>query len=876
MWHTVPAADVIQEMDSAKTGLTNAAAEKRLQETGFNELKKKKGRSILSIFLDQFKDLFILVLLAAAAISFLLGETLDAYIIGVIVALNAFMGLAQEYKAEKAIERLQELASPVATVVRHNEVKDIPARNIVPGDIVVLESGDFVPADGRLLESSYLKVDEAPLTGESVPSTKVIEVLPELPLADRENMAYLGTTVTDGRGKMVVTATGMDTEMGKIAEEIQAMEMGKTPLQEKLEHFSKYLTAGIGGFCILIFVLGIVRGVEIFDMFLTAVSLAVAAIPEGLPAIVTIVLALGVQRMIKQNALIRRLKAVETLGSATIICSDKTGTITRNEMMVSQIYVSNTMYSVTGSGYTETGEFLKNGHPVNVGTSDNDLHFILEIGCLCNDAHITDGNVVGDPTEGALLVSCAKAGMHKKELEDTYKRIKEIPFSSERKCMTTIHDKHGQYAIYVKGAPDIVLNLCTHILINGNPVKLTEKKRKNILSVYHDMASQALRALAMAYKYCDMLPEEDEIETNLIFVGIQGMWDEPRTEVKKAIKTCEKAGIKSMMITGDFKATAKAIAEEVGIFGKAITGQELDALSDSELVDTIDEIGIVARVSPAHKTRIVTALKEKGHIVAMTGDGVNDAPSLKKADIGVAMGITGTDVAREAADMVLTDDNFASIVKAVEEGRHIYDNIIKFIYFLLCCNVGEILVLFFAILLNLARPLIPIQILWINLITDGFPALALGVDPAEEGIMDRNPRDPQESIFSKGRGKRIVEIGVTMSVIVLAGFYFFGRDTAHAQTFAFSSLVFVQLVHTFNARSEDKSIFEVGIFSNIWLMGAVLLSVGLQLMVVHTPVLQPLFGTVALKGIDWVIILLLASCVLIVSELRKFIVKKKR
>lgn len=871
MWDTRQAADVIHEMNSRKTGLTSEEADRRLQETGINELQKKKGRGITSIFFDQFKDLFIVVLLAAAAISFLLGERLDAYIIGIIVVLNAILGLAQEYKAEKAIERLQELASPVATVVRNDEVKDIPAKNIVPGDIIVLESGDFVPADGRLFESSYLKVDEASLTGESVPSTKVTEILPESPLADRENMAYLGTSVTDGRGKMVVTATGMDTEMGKIAEEIQTMEMEKTPLQEKLEHFSRYLTAGIGGFCVLIFVLGILRGVEIFDMFLTAVSLAVAAIPEGLPAIVTIVLALGVQRMIKQNALIRRLRAVETLGSATIICSDKTGTITRNEMMVSKIYVNNTVYSVTGSGYKDTGEFYKNSEPVE---PDNALNLILKIGCLCNDASITDGEVVGDPTEGALLISGAKAGMDKKELEEKYERLKEIPFSSERKRMTTIHDKQEEYAVYVKGAPDVVLDLCTHILIDGTPKKLTEKKKKEVLSVYDDMASQALRALAMAYKYCDTVPSEDEIETNLIFVGIQGMRDEPRTEVKDAIKTCNKAGITSMMITGDFKATAVAIAKEVGIFGKAITGQELEDMSPSELKDEIEDIAVVARVSPAHKTKIVSALKEKGHIVAMTGDGVNDAPSLKKADIGVAMGITGTDVAKEAADMVLTDDNFASIVKAVQEGRHIFDNIVKFIYFLLCCNVGEIFVLFFAILLNLPRPLIPIQILWINLVTDGFPALALGVDPEEEGIMERNPRDPEESIFSKGRGRRIIEMGITMSIIVLAGFFFFGEGTDHARTFAFSSLVFVQLFHTFNARSEDKSIFEVGIFSNMWLVGAILLSVGLHVMVVYTPVLQPLFGTVALKGTDWIVILLLGSIILIMGEVRKWIQNK--
>jgi Ca2+-transporting ATPase len=863
MWHTRDAADVVKALKTTKDGLSPTEAEKRLLEYGYNELKKRKKRGILSIFIDQFKDLLILVLLAATIISFFLGETMDGYIILVIVVVNAIMGLAQEYKAEKAIERLKELSSPTATVVRNQEIRQIPAKEIVPGDVIVLESGDFVPADARLLEVAYLKVDEAPLTGESVPSTKVVEVLPDAPLADRENMVYFGTTVTNGRGKGVVTTTGMHTEMGKIAEVIQTMEMEKTPLQEKLEHFSKYLTGGIAVLCVVIFVLGVLRGIETFEMFLTAVSLAVAAIPEGLPAIVTIVLALGVQRMVKQNALMRRLKAVETLGSATIICSDKTGTITRNEMMVSKVFVDNTVYTVTGRGYRFDGSFYADHQKA---TPDEQLSLVLTIGTLCNDAQVAQ-EVVGDPTEAALIVSAAKAGLDKKELEITFERVKEIPFSSERKLMTTINKKGKKFAVYTKGAPDVVLDLCTHVIDNGAVIALTDEKKQEILQVYDSMASKALRALAMAYKVVDSIPD-DTIESDLIFVGIQGMRDDPRAEVKEAITVCEKAGIRSMMITGDFKATAVAIAEEVGIFGKAITGKELDALSDSQLHDTIEDIGVVARVSPEHKTRIVAALKQKGHIVAMTGDGVNDAPSLKKADIGIAMGVTGTDVAKEAADMVLTDDNFASIVNAVKEGRHIYDNIVKFIYFLLCCNVGEIFVLFFAILLGFERPLIPIQILWINLITDGFPALALGVDPEEEGIMDRYPRDPKESIFDQGRGRTIVEVGLLMSVLVLIGFVFFGGTGDHARTLAFSTLVFVQLAHTVNARS-DKSIFEIGIFSNKYLVAAVLLSVALQLSVVYTPVLQPLFGTVSLKGVDWVLILVLSSVIIAFVEVKK-------
>ncbi len=868
MWHTRSVAEVSRTLNtSTSTGLTEFEVQKRLAEYGRNELKKRKARGILSIFIDQFKDLMVIVLIFACFISFLLGETIDATVILVIIIINAFMGLAQEYKAEKAIERLRELSSPVATVLREKEVRDIPAQNVVPGDIIILEAGDFIPADGRLFESPYLKVEEASLTGESVPSTKMTEHLSDVPMADRKNMVYMGTTVTDGRGRAIVTETGMKTEIGKIAEVIQTMEMEKTPLQEKLEVFSKYLTAAIAGLCALIFVMGVLRGVDIFEMFLTAVSLAVAAIPEGLPAIVTIVLALGVQRMIKRNALMRRLKAVETLGSATIICSDKTGTLTRNEMMVSQVLVENRIYTITGSGYDEEGSFYLGRRKVD---PDDSLLLVLEIGALCNDAHIQNGKVVGDPTEAALVVSAAKAGLRKKNLEEEFQRMKEIPFSSERKRMTTVHWKHDKFYVYTKGAPDVVLELCTHVLEDGIINPLTEEKREKILSTYNEMASRALRALGMAYKNVSEVPKYDEtIEKGLIFVGIQGMRDDPRPEVKDAIILCKEAGIKSMMITGDFKATALAIAEGIGISGKALTGKELDSLSDEELEKEIENIAVVARVSPEHKTRIVSALKDKGYTVAMTGDGVNDAPSLKKADIGVAMGITGTDVAKEASDMILTDDNFASIVSAVEEGRHIYDNIIKFIYFLLSCNVGEILVLFFALLLGLSRPLIPIQILWVNLVTDGIPALALGVDPIEEGIMKRKPSHYGESIFAEGRGRSIVVLGFFMGVLVLVGFSFFGKGEDHAQTLAFTILVLVQLVHSFNCRSDRISIFKLGFFSNRYLVAAVLSSVVLQLLVVYVPVLQPLFGTVSLKLEDWGVILALSSLVLVAGEVQK-------
>jgi len=867
MWHTSSVKDIMEGLHTSPKGLSQQDVEERIKTHGYNVLKKKKGRGVVSIFLDQFKDLFIGVLLVATIISFLLGETMDAYIICIIVIINALMGLAQEYKAEKAIERLQELASPSATVMRDGQVTEIPADHVVPGDVMILEAGDFVPADGRLFELSYLKVDEASLTGESVPSTKVTEVLSDVTLADRENMVYMGTTVTDGRGKAIVTSTGMKTEMGTIAEMIQTMEMEKTPLQEKLEGFSKYLAAIITGFCVLIFVLGTLRGEPMFDMFFTAVSLAVAAIPEGLPAIVTIVLALGVQRMIRQNALMRRLKAVETLGSATVICSDKTGTLTQNEMMVSEIYVDESVYRVTGSGYSPQGDFLTEGEKV---TENESLQLLLTIGALCNDASIQGEQMIGDPTEAALIVSAEKAGLKKEELEDAQPRVRDIPFNSERKRMTTLHEMDGEYAVYMKGAPDVILDLCSHRLEKGTPVPLDEETKASILSIYTEMASKALRVLGMAYTHIQEIPEPMEsVEQDLIFVGVQGMRDDPRPEVKEAIETCSTAGIRSMMITGDFKTTAMAIGQEIGITGDSLTGEELDALSDEELLNRIDSVSVVARVSPEHKTRIVKALKDQGHIVAMTGDGVNDAPSLKKADIGIAMGITGTDVAKEAADMVLTDDNFASIVKAVEEGRHIYDNIIKFIYFLLCCNVGEICVLFFAILLGFSRPLIPIQILWFNLVTDGFPALALGVDPPEAGLMNRPPRDPAESIFARGRGRSIVEIGLLMSVLVLIAFFWAGKDVDHARTIAFSTLVFVQLAHTVNCRSERRSIFRVGIFSNMYLVGAVLLSLSLQLAVVYVPWLQPLFRTMPLGLSDWILIVVLSLCIVGFGELRK-------
>jgi Ca2+-transporting ATPase len=862
---------IFKELNTGKEGLTEKEAELRLKKYGYNEIKEGKKISPLKIFLQQFNSAVVYILIAALIISLSLGERIDAIVIGVILILNALFGFYQEYRAEKSIEALKKMASLKATVIREGKEKEIDAKLLVPGDIIKLVEGDKIPADSRIFELANLQTQEATLTGESTPVKKELKILPEkTPLADRINMVFSGTVVTAGKGKAIITGTGMGSEIGKIAKLIQETEQEKTPLQKKLNQLGKWLGVVTVIISIIVFLGGILKGGNLMEFFIVAVALAVAAIPEGLPAVVTIGLSIGSMRMVKRNALVRKLPSVETLGSTTVICSDKTGTLTKNEMTVKKIYSNGKIIDVTGSGYEKKGEFLFNNKKVNA----KEIELLLKIGALNNDASLTDGKVIGDPTEGSLIVSAAKAGLKKEELEKKHKRIDEIPFSSERKIMTTVHNFNSEKIAFVKGAPEIVLNLCKSISENGKIKKLTKKKRKEILQINQEFGNSALRVLGFAFK---TVVNRDRIEKNLTFVGLQGMIDPPRMEVKDSIKKCKRAGIKVIMITGDHEITAKAIGKEIGIEGDSITGDELERMKERDLEKQVEGIAIYARVNPEHKIKIVDALKKKGHIVAMTGDGVNDAPALKKADIGVGMGITGTDVAKEASDMILTDDNFASIVNAVEEGRGIYDNIKKFVEYLLSSNLGEVLTLFIAIMLGFPLPLIAIMILWINLVTDGLPALALSVDPSEPNIMERKPRNPKEKIISNPVIVRMLIVGFTMMIGTLAIFKFYRPETniMYAQTIAFSTLMFYQMFNVLNCRSETNSLFKIGVFTNMKLWGAILISILLQILVIHTP-LSTFFKTMPLTLMDWVYVILVSSSVLIIVEIYKFAVSKAK
>jgi len=856
-------ADIIfSELSTSKTGLSAGEAAKRLEKYGKNEIKRKKQISKLKIFLEQFNDFTIWILLAATLVSALLSEFIDAVAIGIILILNAVLGFVQEYKAERAIEALQKLVSQKAVIIRDGKELEIDAANLVPGDIILIKEGDKIPADARLFDEHSLHTQEASLTGESTPVAKISGVIGKAAVADQKNMVFAGTIAIRGNGRAVVVRTGMQTEFGKIASLIEETSMPQTPLQKKLDHFGKML----GGFIILIagfvFIIGVLRGFQAYDMFFAAVSLAVAAIPEGLPAVVTITLAIGVQRMIKKNTLVRRLPSVETLGSTTVICSDKTGTFTHNQMTVQKIYVDDKIINVTGSGYSTKGSFSQ----MTPG-----LKQVLKTGVLCNDASIEDGNVIGDPTEAALLVAAMKLDMSKKDLELENVRVDEIPFSSERKRMTTVHQAGGIKTAYVKGSPEIIVERCSKILDNGKVRAITPVDKKKILELNDSFANSALRVLGFAYKDLDMgVPE-----SNLIFVGLQGMIDPPRNEAIVSVNKCRDAGIKVVMITGDHKLTARAVADQLGITGRALTGEELDKLTDKELYDIVETVAIYARVNPIHKVRIVDAWKKKGHIVAMTGDGVNDAPALKKADIGVAMGVTGTDVAKEASDMILIDDNFASMVDAVEEGRSIYDNIQKFIEYLLSCNLGEVLTIFIALILGLPLPLIALQILLMNILTDGLPALALGVEPKEEGIMSRGPKKPGSKIVDSNGLLRVVLFGAIMMIGTLFIFQFLKPDAniVYARTGAFTALVFFQMFHVLNSRSLTQSVFKIGFFSNWKLLVAIAVSVLIQFAVVYTASLNYIFKTAPLMWQDFAYIVLIASSVLFIREIWKLFEK---
>ena len=896
LWYNMHDLEILEEFQvDVKMGLDSKEAKRRLELVGFNQLQEKEKASPIKILLNQFKDFMVIVLLAATIISGFLGEYADAITIMIIVILNAILGFVQEYRAEKSMDALKKLIAPEAMVIRDGMEKKIPARELVPGELVLLETGDIIPADLRLLETVQMEIEESSLTGESVPAKKIAGSIfdKNTSLGDRKNMAYMGTTVTRGKGMGIVVDTGMQTEMGQIAGLIQKVTDDQTPLQRRLEQLGRWLVV----FCLLIVLVvvitGILRGEPIYQMFLVGVSLAVAAIPEGLPAIVTIALAVGVQKMLKRRAIIRKLPAVETLGCATVICSDKTGTLTQNEMTVRRIFISNETIQITGEGYDPKGEVVISGDKSRMMRNKESLDLAFKVSALCNNSKLrktetviagmfrkkntNPWQILGDPTEGALLVLAAKAGIWRERIEKDEQRVYELPFDSERKRMSVVYLNNNKLNIYTKGAPDIVLENCKYTWWEGKIVLLTQELKQKILENNDKMAREALRVLGLAYKQIpvnfDYERNEAEIEDDLIFVGLAGMIDPPRPAAIKAVAVCKNAGIKTVMITGDHKITAQAIGKELKIYNDEdliLTGSQLDEISDQELKKIINNVTVYARVSPKHKLRIVKALKKRGHVVAMTGDGVNDAPAIKEADIGISMGINGTDVTKESSSMILGDDNFATIVAAVEEGRAIYDNIRKFIRYLLSCNVGEVLTMFFASLMGLPLPLLPIQILWVNLVTDGLPAMALGVDTADPDIMYRKPRHPKESIFAYGLARRIAVrgtlIGVGTLLVFIIGFYL-TKNLDAARTMAFTTLVFSQLFHVFDCRSEKYSIFELGFFSNPFLVGAVSCSVIMHLMVIYLPFFQKIFKTTPLSLNSWLIIIAVSGGITILQNM---------
>jgi Ca2+-transporting ATPase len=907
-------------------GLSQHEAQDRLAKLGPNELSARPRPGFFALLWDQFNNYLVIILIIAAGVSLALGEYVDSIAILFIVVLNAVVGVIQESKAEQALEALKKMAAPNAQIIRDGEQMTIPGRDIVVGDIVLLEAGNYVPADLRLVESINLKIEEASLTGESLPVEKIASVVldADISLGDRRNTAFMGTLITYGRGRGLVTGTGMNTQMGLIAEMIQSFENEDTPLQKKLEHLGKVLGTGCLVICALVFIYGLFRDThlasvldygfmhyletekrDIVHLFMTAVSLAIAAVPEGLPAIVTICLALGMQQMIKHNALIRKLPAVETLGCATVICTDKTGTLTQNEMTVVQGWSGGKRFRVSGEGYSPSGEFFLGSERFD-SRSDPDVAFLLRGALVCNDARLEEKTdeagkkswrIVGDPTEGAMVTVSAKSGYLRREIDKELPRVQEIPFDSDRKRMTTIHRIVGDAAqaalagigspplvAFVKGAPDVILNLCEQGLENGRAVALSDEMRATILSQNHDMASNALRVLAVAYRPLQDIPEPltpETVETGLVFVGLLGMIDPPRPEVIEALKVAHTAGLKCVMVTGDYKDTAEAIARDIGLLspdGLVLTGPEIEKLSDAELAAKANRLQVCCRVSPQHKTRIVDAMKANGHVVAMTGDGVNDAPALKRANIGVAMGITGSDVAKQTADMVLTDDNFASIVAAIEQGRIIYSNIRKFVYFLLACNIGEILIIFGAMLIGLPIPLLPVQLLWLNLVSDGAPALALGMEKGDPDIMNHPPRAPTEPVITKDMAIGIGVVGTVDAIAILSVFYLalqrYPDHLAAAQTIAFITLCCSELIRAFTARSEYHSLFSIGVFSNRWMVWAVGVSFLLVLMVIYIPFLRPFFDTVPLSLDDWLFMLPFFFASPVAMELLKSLFRK--
>ena len=927
-WHAISTEEVLSQLNTIKTeGLTTEEAERRLKLHGPNQLQEKPRPTFFKLLFDQLKSFVIILLIVASIISAILGEWVDAGAIILIVVLNAVLGVVQESKAEEALAALKKMAAPEAHGIRDGKRVSIPAINLVPGDIVLLEAGNFVPADLRLLEAVNLRVEEAALTGESVPVQKNASLVLQsgASLGDRKNTVFMGTTIAYGRGTGVVTSTGMHTQLGMIATMLQSVADEETPLQKRLDQLGKTLGWACLIICAAIFGVGLLQGGNPLELFMIAVSLAIAAVPEGLPAIVTISLALGMREMIKRHALIRRLSSVETLGSATIICSDKTGTLTQNEMTVTRLWVDGKFVDVTGQGYIPSGDFLIDGKKVEL-SSYPAVKTALWVGAINNDAVLEETEIegqpseyrmVGDPTEGSILVAAHKAGARYSNLNNSYPRQNEIPFDSERKRMVTIHSVNnptledlspfvdethkGWQVIAVKGAPDVVLKLCTHIqpMDDGAPRLITEEIRTSITQANDEMTRSALRVLGMAYRLVKETPgelESKDLEKDLVFVGLVGMIDPARPEVKPALLTATKAGIRTLMITGDYPNTARAIAESIGLLQpghKVLTGAQLDEIDDKQLIIEVELTDVFARVSPEHKMRIVNALQANGEIVAMTGDGVNDAPAIKQADIGVSMGITGTDVAKDTADMVLTDDNYVSIVSAVEQGRIIYSNIRKFVYYLISCNMGEIVIIFlptiFGKLLfpeltaDQLSPLAPVQLLWLNLISDGAPALALGTEKGDPDIMDQKPRPPKEPIINKQ-----MRWGVLVQTIAIASvtLFAFWRGLTHvelgngdrlalAETMAFVTLSISELLRAYTARSERYPLLKIGVFSNKWMNLAVLLSLILLLAVVYIPFLNPVFQTYPLGPKSWELIVPLFLIPSIAAEISKVLIYRK-
>ena len=863
-------------------GLTDKEAKRKLEKHGPNLLSERKKISPFKILFEQFTDLMVIILIISTIVSGFMGEMTEAITIIAIVIVNAILGFAQEFKTEKTMEALKSLAAPTAKVIRNEQQVSIPAEEIVPGDVLIIETGDRIPADAAIIECKSLQVDESLLTGESVPVDKSSFNISKKTLDpfDKKASVYMGTTVTNGRARAIVFATGMQTEMGHIADMIQNIEEDETPLQRRLDNLGKFIAIGCLAICAIVSLTGVIRGEKLFNMLLSGISLAVAAVPEGLPAIVTISLALGVQRMLKRNALIRKLPAVETLGCASVICSDKTGTLTENKMTVRKIYAAGYQLNVTGSGYNTDGDFIAENSRSSDPLKQEAVRLALEIGALCNNSVIerpAEGKgldkikalvkkqetlkISGDPTEIALTIAAAKAGITQDNLCHRYQRLDELPFDSDRKCMSVVcRTDKGEVLVLTKGAPDFIIDKCTRILSAKGVIRLDDATKRTIGKINDGMAGNALRVMGLAYRKLETgkySKDSGNLEKDLIFVGLMGMIDPPRKEAIDAVQKCKLAGVKPVMITGDHKLTATAIAKELNIYcdgDMVLTGPEMEKMDDSDLEKVADNVSVYARVSPKHKLMIVRVLKKLGHIVAMTGDGVNDAPAVKEADIGVSMGITGTDVTKEASAMILLDDNFATIVAAVEEGRVIYNNIRKFIRYMLSCNLGEVLTMFLGMLIWLPIPLLPIQILWVNLVTDGLPAIALGLDPPERDIMMKPPRGAKENIFSQGLLKLILIRGTIIGLSTLGVFVsilYFTNNVELSRTGAFMTLVITQLIHVFECKSESRNLFEISLFDNIPLVLAVLCSLAMILAVVYIPTLQKIFETVPLGFTEW-------------------------